>query len=85
MLVDTITQFVVLTIPLTDLSGVSKTGYTGIRLSISGAAAPAAKAAVRFASHEDATNPEPQLEVTYSEAGAATVPVVRHALGGGRW
>ena len=85
VLVDTIATGTVLTVPLTNLSGISKTGYTGVRLSISGAAAPAAKAAARFASREDATNPEPQLEVTYSEAAAATVPVVRHALGGGRW
>lgn len=85
VLVDTIPTGTVSTIPLTDLSGISKTSYTGVRLSISGGApAAASKSAARFAARESGFA-TPQLEVTYSEAAAATVPVARHALGGGRW
>lgn len=53
---------------LTDLTGISLSGYTGIRLNISGDAAPVNnKSAARFASYEDPSLPAPQLDVTYTQ------------------
>jgi hypothetical protein len=72
------------TFALTDLTGISKTGFTGIRLTIDNNTSPVDnKSAARFASFEDPTNPAPQLVVTYTTL--ASVPVVRHAIGLGRW
>ena len=64
------------TIPLTDLSGISTTGYTGIRLTMT-AGTPSTGTSVSFASLNNATWQEPRLEVTYTEAEEA-VPLMWH-------
>lgn len=60
-----LTTSVVNNITLSDLSGINKTGFTGIRLTLS-AGTPTAANDLQFAALEHATFIEPQLEVTYT-------------------
>lgn len=63
---------------ITDLSGINKTGHTGIRLKLNQDTAPTAdNNYVVIASSEDAVNPAPQLEVTYTvPSGASMITVL---------
>lgn len=55
------------TIPLTGLTGIVKTGFTGIRWAPTNSAnAPTADNFIDFAAREHATGQEPRLEVTYT-------------------
>ena len=56
------------TITLTDLTGINKTGFTGIRLTLS-AGTPTVANVMRFASREHATGQEPRLIVDYTTIG----------------
>lgn len=68
------------------LTAISKTGFTGVRVCFSaGTPVSASGNYLEFQSFENAGVNEPRLEVTYTEAVAPQVPVVRHSLGGGRW
>jgi hypothetical protein len=73
------------TIALTDpAANVNKSGYTGIRLTVSKRAADAAPTGgngFTGPSLEHATNPEPTLEVTYTEAGGGIVKAGLGVLG----
>ena len=66
---------------LANPGNISLTGYTGLRLGISGGQ-PSGDNHVQFATLEHSLQPEPQLVVTYSTSGGATrlsntsVPVV---------
>ena len=53
-------------IPLTNLSGINKTGYTSLRLHISGGT-PTDQNYVDIATYEHATKTEPRLTVTYDD------------------
>lgn len=74
-------------ITITDLSGISKTGYTYFRIHISGGQ-PTGLNWVQMASFDDVTNPEPQLVVNYGTGdqtltGDATLQSSAAAAGGG--
>lgn len=62
-------------IPLTNLSNVSRTGTTGLRLHISGGA-PTGNNDLYIASYDDSTAPEPQLIITYSLGGGDLLGMV---------
>lgn len=62
------------TIPLTGLTGLSKTGYTGIRIAPKESGQPTGDNFIDFASREHATGAAPQLEVTYAVAGQHLAP-----------
>lgn len=71
-----LTAGVVNTIPLTGLTGISKTGFTGIRIAPkSSAVAPTGDNFIDFAALEHTTGQEPRLEVTYTLAAASMVPL----------
>lgn len=53
-------------VELTDLSGISKTGITGIRLTLSTGTPVIGENNILFADAEDTVNQEPRLVVTYS-------------------
>ena len=55
-------------VPLQNLTSISLTGYTGLRLHVDGGV-PAADNVVQFASLEHTTRPEPQLIITYTLPG----------------
>ena len=59
----------ILAVDLTDLTGINKTGYTGIRLTLS-AGTPTSNNYLEIADHESA-NTEPTLEVTYTTGGTS--------------
>jgi hypothetical protein len=66
---------------LTNVSSINKTGYTGFRLSISGAApADDEDFRVDFATLDHTTLTEPQLLVTYTSASIPTLRTVRSNL-----
>lgn len=70
-----ITVSAVLTLPLTDLSGISKTGFTGIRTGLSAGTptlGPLVQNSVRIIAFEHATLQEPQLQVTWAVASQFT-------------
>lgn len=71
-----ITTSAVNNITLTDLTGISKTGYTGIRLTLSSGTPVDAslEGSLEFAMLDHATLQEPQLEVTYT-VGSSTANV----------
>jgi len=54
---------------LGNVSNISKTGFTGLRFHVDGGS-PAGVNAVIFSSFDHATDPAPQLEVTYSDPTA---------------
>lgn len=57
------------TVAFTDLSGISKTGYTGLRMTLDEAATPTQSNYIEIALFEHATRQAPRLEVTYTIAG----------------
>jgi hypothetical protein len=70
------------TIPLTNLTGISKVGFTGIRLTLN-AGTPTQSNIMSFASSEHATGNTPRLSVTYTEpADALRETTMRHSRGG---
>lgn len=69
---DSLTVGIVNTIALTGLSGISKTGITGLRLApLDGAAPTSSTNNIEFAASE-AAQQEPRLEVTYEIVGDIT-------------
>ena len=58
---------------LANPGNISLTGYTGLRLGISGSQ-PGGDNHVQFATLEHSLQPEPQLVVTYSTSGGASAP-----------
>jgi hypothetical protein len=69
-----ITVGAILSITLTDLSGISKTGFTGIRLTLS-SGTPTGQNGIQYAAYEHTTRQEPRLDVTYTVSGGG--PVLR--------
>jgi len=73
--IGSITAGAVNNITLTDLSGISRTGYTGIRLTLSSGAPTAGNTDfVQFATREHATFQEPRLSVTWTGGGQTLRP-----------
>ena len=79
-----LTESVVNTIPLTGLSGITRSGevnaqgftdHTGIRMSAKTSAEPTVDNWVDFASRDNPTVQEPRLEVTYELASPATFTI----------
>jgi glucose/arabinose dehydrogenase/PKD repeat protein len=63
------------TLPLTNLTQVSRTGFTALRLGLDGAAqTPSGANDLFFASFDHPSLPEPRLVVTYTTGGAPTPP-----------
>jgi hypothetical protein len=60
-----LTEGIVNTVALTGLTGINKTGYTGIRIAPANTTQPTTINAINIASLEDAPQ-EPRLEVTYT-------------------
>lgn len=72
----------------TDLSGINPTGYTGVRLQISGGQ-PTGNNQVNFSTFDHATDPEPQLIITYTllvqlsgdtQGAATTTASLKHVV-----
>lgn len=63
----------IVSFPLSTLSSISKTGYTGLRLGISGAAQPTGDNRLDISSLDHATLPEPRLFVIYELAAEVRV------------
>jgi hypothetical protein len=80
--IGSITAGAVNSIPLTDLSGINKTGITGIRLTLS-AGTPTGQNGVHYAAQEHTTRQEARLEVTYTVAGGGAVTRTFSLLGVG--
>ncbi len=59
---------------LSGVAAISVSGYTGLRLGISGGQ-PSGDNYLQIAALEHASNPEPQLVVTYTTSGGPTAPV----------
>jgi hypothetical protein len=74
--VSSLTTGAVNSITITDLSGISKTGITGIRLTLS-AITPTGTNEVEIAAYEHTTLQEPRLTVTYTTGGGGGGPVLR--------
>lgn len=58
-------------LPLSDLSGISKTGYTGFRCHVKVTGTPTGTNQAIFASQDHATAQRPMLEVTYARPGVS--------------
>lgn len=71
--VGSLTQGAVNTIALTGLTGISKTGITGLRFAPKTGATPTGDNYVDFAAFDHGSFQEPRLEVTYSSGTSATV------------
>jgi hypothetical protein len=72
--VGSLTTSAVNTIALTGLSGVVKTGKTGIRFAPADTVAPTADNFIDFAAREHTTGQEPRLEITWTAATQAIRP-----------
>ncbi len=70
------------TFTLTNLTGISKTGYTGIRITFS-AGAPTGTNELSIASYEDA-NQEPRLTVTYTVPATTQTGIAQISLAAGQ-
>jgi hypothetical protein len=73
-----------LDLALTNLTNISKTDYTGLRLTITGGA-PTGQNNITIAAIDHTTSPEAQLFVTYSEGAGAVAPTIRVVQSTLRW